>query len=361
MILDKLFRDDGASDAALDRHGRIGLVVLGVVALVVGPVVNATQPYLMNILVPMLLYALLVLSLDFLFGYCGMASFGHAAMFGVGGYVAAFLLRGSTTDPVVVVVAAFVAGVVVAFVMGVLSVRSTGLYFAFLTLAFTEMFHVMVFKDIPADVLGGGQITHGSNGLVGIPTFSAPLIDFGDPLTYYFVVLVVLGATTLFIVRLANSPFGTVMRGIRENEERMTALGYNATVYKVVAFCLTGGLAGMAGALYVPFMSIATPDLLNWTLSGDLIVYSLIGGMGTLWGPMIAAAGIQYIELTFTSIHGWPIILGLIYIVIILFAPNGIAGLLGSSRDFLRAAREDGLNTAVGQVSRHVRERFRSS
>jgi len=358
MVLETLLGERATADEAIPRRGRVILLALGVLAVVAGPLVQTFQPYLLNVLVPILIYALLILSLDFVFGYCGLPSFAHAAMFGVGGYTAAMLLRGPTQNPIVVLVVAFVMAVIVAVIISALSVRSTGLYFAFLTLAFTVMFQHIVNKDVPAQLLGMSQFTHGSNGIVGIPMFSAPFLDFSDQLTYYYVTLFVLVLVALFIVRLANSPFGTTMRGIRENEDRMCALGYNTTRYKVMAFSVTGGIAGIGGALYVPFQSLVSPTMLGWQLSGDLILYSLIGGLGTLWGPVIATAGIQYLENSLNGIAWWQLVVGFIYVVVILLEPGGIAGLIDKTNGFRRRVREEDFLTALSQVGQTVRDRF---
>lgn len=318
------------------------MLALLVVLVVVAPFVNAVQPFLLNVLIRIFVFALLVLSLDFVFGYCGLPSFGHAAMFGTGGYAVAFLLMEYTRNVLVNLAVAVLVGFVVAAAMGWLSVRAHGLYFAFLTLAFSQMIYVVTFQDIPADLLGAASVTGGDNGLVGLPLYEVPGVNLFDPLNYYYFALLLLVGSTAAIVRLANSPFGTVLRGIHENEARMTALGYDVRRYKVLAFAISGGFAGLAGAVFAPYQSLVHPQNLHWLLSGNLIIWSLVGGLGTLWGPMIAAGAITYLEYSISGIQGWLIVIGLVYIVVILFARDGLAGVAHRLNESIKTGRREG-------------------
>lgn len=323
----------GRPDEALGPTGRRAFLVLAVALALLAPVLEVTASHYLFLLTRVLIFALFALALDFVFGYTGLPSFGHAAMFGSGGYAAAFLLLGPTQNVLVVLPVAFLGGVFVAAVIGWLSVRSRGVYFAMLTLAFAQVVYIIAFNDFPAAILGVESVTNGDNGLIGIPGYDLFGIDLGSDFVYYYLTLVVTGGSAALLFRLANSPFGRVIQGIRENEDRVEALGYDVNRYKVVAFTLSGGFTGLAGGLWVPLQTIAHPSLLDWTLSGELIVMVLLGGMGTLWGPVLGAALVTVLEDLLSSIEGWRLILGGIFVVTVIFAPEGIAGIVRSVRE----------------------------
>jgi len=340
MVTELLRRSDasGSGEEALGRIGRLILMAVGVVLAAVAPLVGATEPFLLFLLTEVLIFVLFALALDFVFGYAGLPSFGHAAMFGAGGYAAAFLLVGGTSNVLVVLAATFVVGVVVAAVIGWLSVRSRGVYFAMLTLAFAQVLYIVVFNDLPAAVLGVEAVTRGDNGIYGLPGFTLFGAAVGSRLLYFYSTLACAAGSIALLLRLANSPFGRVVQGIRENEDRIEALGYDLTRYKVVAFAISGGFTGLAGGLFVPLNTIAHPSLLDWTTSGELIVMVLLGGMGSLWGPMVGATVVVLLEDALSGIVGWRIVLGSVFVVVVIFAPQGIAGILRTVREDPRAA-----------------------
>ncbi|SEP00403.1 amino acid/amide ABC transporter membrane protein 2, HAAT family (TC 3.A.1.4.-) [Halogranum amylolyticum] len=320
------------------RTGRVALVVVGVVLALFAPVAQMVQPFWMNLMTTALIFALFALSLDFVFGYAGLLSFGHAAMFGAGGYAVALLLEHVTQSALVVLPLAVVAGVVVAALIGWLSVRTKGIYFAMLTLAFAQLLYTTAFNDILATVFGVSEVTAGDDGLVGIPSYELATFTVDSLMTYYYLALVIVALSFVAILRLANSPFGRALEGVRENEERMAFVGYNVRRYKIVAFAISGGFAGLAGGLFVPFQSTAHPEMLHWMMSGELIVMTLLGGMGTLWGPMVGAATVIFLEDVLSSVGNWEIILGSIYALMVIFAPTGIAGAVKSLKQDPRAA-----------------------
>ncbi|WP_435348601.1 branched-chain amino acid ABC transporter permease [Haloarchaeobius sp. HRN-SO-5] len=340
-----------AHSALLGRNGRIGMLVVGIVLAVLAPVGYLVQPFWINIAVRILIFALFALSFDFAFGHGGLASFGHAAMFGTAGYAVAFMLQSVTQNVVVVLSAAVVVGVFVAAVLAWLSARAREIYFAFLTLAFAQMFYVAALRDIPAVVLGVEAITQGDNGIVALPTYELFGMSFGPVLNYYYLTLVLVAVSVVLVLRIANSPFGRVMLSIRENEDRVAFLGYDVRKYKIVGFAISGGFAGLAGGLFVPFQSLVHPNMLFWTMSGDVFLMTLLGGMGTLWGPMVGAAVVILIEDTFTT--NWKVVLGTFYVVVVIFAPKGLASLLRSvSREPERAVANvrNALRTYVEKV-----------
>ncbi|WP_135822250.1 branched-chain amino acid ABC transporter permease [Halostella litorea] len=343
-----------AGNQILTTGGRYALVaIVGLLALL-GPVAAILEPFWLFVLVQILVFALLALSLDFVFGYAGLLSFGHAAMFGAGGYAAAILVAEVTPNALVVLPLAMLTGVVVAAVIGWFSVRARGIYFAMLTLAFAQMFYVIAFADVPAMVAGAESVTGGDNGIYGVALYELfGIVDFSDRINYYFMALALVTLSLVALVRLANSPFGRALQGIRENEERMAFVGYDVQRYKVVGFAISGGFAGLAGGLYVPFQSLAHPQLLHWTVSGELVVMLLLGGMGTLWGPMLGATAVILMEEMLAGVAAWEIILGGVFVVVVIFAPRGLAGVVVSLKNDPRNAlknAKDALLTYVRKV-----------
>lgn len=332
MFADLLERHDATThaDEPLGRTGRRGLLVLFVLLVVAAPVLSVVDQYLLFLLTEVLIYALLALALDFVFGYTGLPSFGHAAMFGAGGYAAAYVLLGLTQNPLVVLPITFVVGLGVAAVIGLLSVRSRGVYFAMLTLAFAQVLYIVAFNDLPAVALGVQSITRGDNGIYGFPGYVLFGLRLGGRLAYFYLTLAMVAVSVALLLRLANSPFGRVVQGIRENEARIEAIGYDRNRYKVVAFTLSGGFTALAGGLFVPLQNIVHPSLLNWTVSGELIVMVLLGGMGSLWGPMVGAVLVILLQDSLAGVAGWRLVLGTVFIVTVIFAPRGIVGILRS-------------------------------
>jgi branched-chain amino acid transport system permease protein len=356
MFAELLQRHDatGDADSALGSTGRRVLLALGIVLAVAAPVLAEVKPFLLFLLAEILIFALFALALDFVFGYSGLPSFGHAAMFGSGGYAAAFLLMDGTSNLLVVLATTFVVGFVVAAVIGWLSVRSGGVYFAMLTLAFAQVLYIIAFNDLPAAALGVEEVTRGDNGIYGIPGFTLFGADLGSRLLYFYLTLGFSAGSIVLLLRLANSPFGRVIQGIRENEDRIEALGYDLTRYKVVAFSLSGGFTGLAGGLFVPLNTIAHPSLLDWTMSGELIVMVLLGGMGSLWGPMVGAAAVVLLEDLLSSMDSWRLVLGSVFVIVVIFAPQGIAGMLRTFRRDPRGALEN-LRVTLRTYVRKVR------
>lgn len=335
MPSDYLPRHDapGRHDEVLGRFGRLALTAMGILFLVVGPILEPAAPFLVFLLTRVLIFALLALSLDFVFGYSGLPSFGHAAMFGTGGFAAALLLSNGTRSLVIVLPTTFLIGLLTAVGIGWLSVRSRGIYFAMLTLAFAQVLYIIAFNDLLATIIGVPNVTGGDNGIVGIPGYRVAGIDLDGTLVYYYLVLALTAGSVALLLRIANSPFGRVIQGIRENEDRIDTLGYNVSRYKVIAFSLSGGFAGLAGGLWVPLQTLAHPQILHWQLSGELIVMVLLGGMGTLWGPMFGAALVVVMEDFLSSIIGWRVILGSLFVIVVIFAPKGLAGITRTLRE----------------------------
>ena len=291
-----------------------GLVV---VALALFPLTAGNYP--VKLLQEILIWGLFAMSLDLLMGYAGMVSFGHAAFFGIGGYVAALGLAKSPGLVSALVLPALATGLA-ALVIGFFSIRVSGVYFIMLTLAFSQMFHAYTFQ---VSWLGA------EDGLVGIPRPVVPGWNVSSLRGFhgYLLVLVTLGALVLW--RIVRSPFGHVLRGIHENEARMEALGYAVDRYKLLAFVIAGVFAGLAGSLYAQLNGSITPAAFFWKTSGEALLMVIIGGTGTLGGAVLGAAAFILLQsLVSTYTERWMLILGVTFILFVLFAPGGIVGAL---------------------------------
>lgn len=299
--------------------GLAAVAVLAAVPLFVAPFGTST-------LARILVFALFAMSLDLLVGITGLPSLGHAASFGIGAYAAGLTAQHLTAEGVVTVAAAAAAGALAAAATGWLAVRSEGVTFLMLTLAIGELVHQL------AQSLD--SVTGGSNGLFGIPSVRVA----GTPLTlagyvYWFVLAgALLGALGLWLV--ASSPFGAVLRGIRDNEARMRSLGYSPFRYKYAAFVLAGGFAGLAGGLFALLVRIVNPSDAGFTTSALFLLAVALGGAGTLWGPALGAAVVVLVRDTFGPTldgHG-PLLLGVVFVVAVYVLPRGVAGLADLAR-----------------------------
>ena len=288
--------------------------------------------FAMTLLTELLILGLFAMSLDLMVGYTNLVSFGHAAAYGLGAYASGYLaLNSSMPLPLVVLLAALLTGLV-AVGVGWVCTLATGVSFSMLTLAFAQLLYAIAFKWT--------SVTGGSDGLAGIPRRPGP---FGMTVLttktgfYYFTLATLFGA--YFACRaLVNSPFGAVLRGIRENEPKTSVLGYNTRLYKIAAVAIAYGLGGLAGALYAPFAGFANTELLFWLLSGQVLIMVIVGGQGTLIGPILGAAFFMLLEHQLSSYtEAWALFFGLIFIAFVLFAPEGIWGL--ARRAFQRAPR----------------------
>jgi branched-chain amino acid transport system permease protein len=297
------------------------------------------EPLIISLVTRMLIYALAAVSLDLILGIGGMVSFGHAAYFGLGGYVVRILaFHSASGEPLFGIVpgsnlalvawpAAVAVCTVAALILGALSLRTTGVNFIMITLAFAQ---VLYFFFVSVKLYGGddGLIVRQRNTLVGY--------SLRDPIVFYYLCLGFLAGFLLFCWRLVNSRFGQIIQGARQNERRMAALGANTYPYKLVCFAVAGGAAGLAGALMANYARFVSPDLMHWTESGQLMVMVILGGAGTLFGPVLGAAFIVGLEMMLTSItEHWKFILGPMLVLIVLFTRGGIWGfLMGTSKDF---------------------------
>ncbi|MFQ5614236.1 MAG: branched-chain amino acid ABC transporter permease [Anaerolineae bacterium] len=281
-------------------------------------------PYIRSLMIEVLIFAVFAMSLDVLMGYTGLVSFGHAAYFGLGGYILGFTILNITSNLFVILPLLIIGTSLIAFIIGFFALRTTGIYFLMLTLAFSQMFFGLAIKWTP--------VTGGSDGLAGL---GRPYLGFGDLAfqfgrdnNFYYLVLVLFLFSWWFLTRLVNSPFGHTLKGIKENEARMLALGYNTWNFKISAFVVAGVFAGIAGMLLAAFNRHVAPESLYWIVSGQVIIMVLIGGMGSLSGPILGAALVRLLPSYASSYtERWQTIMGLVFISFVLFAPQGISGL----------------------------------
>ncbi len=309
--------------------GALLLLILPPVAQWIG------EPYLVSLFSRILIYALAAVSLDLILGYGGMVSLGHAAFFGTGAYVTGILafhsfegtaivswpfqIPGSESGLIVWPIAIVLSGVV-AGIIGALSLRTSGMHFIMITLAFAQMLYYFF---VSLEAYGGDD----GLSLFSRNTFAG--IDLGSDPHFYYLCLVLLGLFLFLAHRLVHSRFGMVIRGSRENERRMKALGFPTYRYKLACFVIAGAGAGLAGALIANQTEYVSPGLMHWTRSGEILIMVILGGMGTLFGPVLGAATLLLLEeiLAIYTEH-WLVYLGPFLIVVVLFARRGIYGML---------------------------------
>jgi branched-chain amino acid transport system permease protein len=305
--------------------GRVASLAACVLALAVFLALpHVLRPYFLDLTTKMLIFALFAMSLDLLLGYAGLASLGHAAFFGVAAYAVALLILRAGVGSAVAFVAALVAASATGAVIAVLALRARGSYFLMITFALAQVVWSIAF--------GWRSLTGGDDGMPGVPR-----PNFGwsldNTVAYYYFVLVVVGLAALLLLAIVKSPFGRALMGIRESESRMQALGYNVWRYQFVAFVLAATFAGLAGALYAYFNRFVGPEYAYVIQSAEALIMVILGGAGTLLGPAIGAALIVFLEDFVSSMtQHWVLVLGIIYVVVTLFAPRGLIGLVVAYR-----------------------------
>ena len=315
--------------AGSERNLKIILLILGFGLALVYPYFSSL--YFLSLAIEVLIFAIFAMSLDLLLGYTGLPSFGHAAFLGLGGYIVAYISSRSdlalnfTGNLLITLPVVIIGTSLVALAIGFFALRTTGIYFLMVTLAFAQMLFSIAIR--------WSGVTGGSDGLAGVARPSIgiePLsYTFSTRDSYYYLVLVCFLISWWLLHQIVNSPFGWTLRGIRENEQRMRALGYNTFRFKIAAFVIAGAFAGLAGMLLVQFFTHAAPESLYWTTSGQVLVMLIVGGTGTLVGPVLGAAVVRLFPLFVSSYTDrWESLLGLLFILFVLFAPKGIMGIL---------------------------------
>ncbi|MGH7393064.1 MAG: branched-chain amino acid ABC transporter permease [Candidatus Rokuibacteriota bacterium] len=294
----------------------------GLLALALVPVAAAAlnQPFYLDLVRRIMIFAIAALSLDLILGYGGMVSFGHAAYLGIGAYAVGVLAHHGVHDGLVQWGLAVAASALVALGVGAISIRTSGVYFIMITLAFTQMLYYL---GISIEAYGG------DDGMRLAARSRFRLIDLGDGVTFYYVVLAILLLCLLLGHRLVNARFGMAIRAVKSNEARARAIGFSPYRYKLAAFVVAGAMCGVAGALLVNHTEYLTPEFMHWTRSGEIMFMVILGGMGTLTGPVLGAVVLLLLEdvLSSWTVH-WQIVLGPFLVLVVLFARRGLAGLL---------------------------------
>jgi branched-chain amino acid transport system permease protein len=299
------------------------LLAAGAVMLLAAPVLAnlIDQPFYIDLLRRVMIFAIAALSLNLILGYGGMVSFGHAAYLGIGGYAVAILAQNGIHNGLVQLAVAVAGSALVALVIGAVSLRTSGIYFIMITLAFTQMLYYL---GISLDQYGGddGMRLAARSDFYG-------LIDLGNSTAFYYLVLAILVAFLYLVHRIAHSRFGMVIRAAKSNEARTRAIGFSPYPYRLVAFVIAGAMCGVAGMLFVNHTAYLTPDFMHWTRSGEILFMVILGGIGTTIGPLLGALALLVLEDVLSGwTEHWQIILGPFLILVVLFARRGLAGVL---------------------------------
>ncbi len=307
------------------------IYLLLLVALVVAPYVGAYPVFVMKLMC----FALFASAFNLLLGYTGLLSFGHAAFLGGSAYVAGHAMKVWGLTPELGLVAGTVTGALLGWLFGVLAIRRQGIYFAMITLALAQMVFFVALQ---------AKFTGGEDGLQSVPRGKLfGVIDLQSDLTMYYVTLVIVVAAFLLIVRTIHSPFGQVLKGIKENEPRALSLGYDVGRFKLLAFVISAALSGLAGSLKTLVLGFATLSDVHWSASGEVILMTLVGGLGTLSGPLVGSAVVVLLEnkigefghlLARITTVDWfntlgesvTMVTGLIFVVCVLAFRRGIMG-----------------------------------
>ncbi len=266
-----------------------------------------------------MMFALFACAFNLLLGFGGLLSFGHAMFLGSAGYVSAHAAKVWGVTPELAILAGTGAAVVLGLVVGQLAIRRQGIYFAMITLALAQMVYFFALQ---------APFTGGEDGIQAVPRgMLFGIVDLTQPLAMYAVVLVVFLTGFLLIYRIVHSPFGQVLKAIRENESRAISLGYDTDRYKLMAFVLSAGIAGLAGATKAIVFQLASLTDVHWTMSGEVVLMTLLGGMGTLFGPVAGAAIIVTMENYLSSLGSWVTVAqGVIFVICVLAFRRGVVG-----------------------------------
>jgi branched-chain amino acid transport system permease protein len=268
-----------------------------------------------------LCFALFAAALNLLLGYNGLLSFGHAAFFGTASYISAYAAKDWNLTPELAILLGTLAAAVLGAAIGALSIRRQGIYFAMVTLAFAQMVYFVAVQ---------APFTGGENGIQAVPRGRLfGLLPLDNDLTLYFVVLAIFAFGVLLIYRIVHSPFGQVLKAIRDNEPRAISMGYKTERYKLAVFVMSATLAGLAGATKAIVFQLASLTDAHWSMSGEVVLMTLLGGMGTVFGPLVGAAAIVSMQNYLAGFGAWvTVIEGAIFVIAVLTFREGIVGVI---------------------------------
>ena len=314
-----------AARAALHGDTRkrriIAVVVTGAAALLAVLPLAGVAPFTITLLTEALIFAIWAMSLDLMTGYTGMLTFGHAAGFGLGGYAAGLFAREVTADLMAALVIAELVVLVAAFTIGFVATRLSGAAFAIVSLCIAQvLFQIAV---------AWRAVTEGMDGLVGVPlpTILGVTIDTGTP--FYLLTVLATALVCIGLLQLVDSPFGRTLQAIRANPSRAAAIGIDVRLHKWLVFVIAWGIAGIAGTLMVFMKAGTTPMSLYWIESGNVLVMTIFGGLGTLFGPIIGATVFVFLRDVLTSgFEVWQLAFGVVFVLVVLLFPSGLAGLI---------------------------------
>lgn len=306
------------------RLHRGDLIMLGVFVLAV-----LTMPWWLvwiagyeALATKIVIWAIFALGFDILLGFTGYLSFGHAAFFGSAAYITGLSLKHLGPDIVPAMVISFACLLVISFLLGFITLRRTGIYFSILTLAFAEMAHALVLSSTLQKWTGG------DNGLTGLPSPTLLGMRMHGLTMFYFAAAILIVAFFIALI-IRRSPFGLILRSVKENPMRLEYTGVNVYAYKMAGFVISALYAGVAGSLMVIYEPYVATKYIHWSTSGEVVIMSVIGGVGTLIGPMIGATFMLYFENVVQAFIGeqWKLVLGIIFVAIVIFLPGGFADL----------------------------------
>ncbi|MGH8695332.1 MAG: branched-chain amino acid ABC transporter permease [Burkholderiales bacterium] len=299
--------------AALWTAAILALAALPPAALALG------QPYYVDLVGRILVFAIAAISLNLILGYGGLVSFGHAAYLGIGGYAVGILAFYGVDNGFLQWGVAIGASALVALAIGAVSIRTSGVYFIMITLAFTQMLYYL---GISLEEYGG------DDGMRLARRSAFPLLDLADPLQFYYAVLALMVLVLALVHRIVNSRFGMVLRAAKSNEARSLAVGFSPYPYRLAAFVIAGAICGLAGALLVNLTGYLTPGFMHWERSGTLMFMVILGGMATSAGPLLGAFALLFVEdLLAGWTQHWQLILGPLLVLSVIFFRRGLAGI----------------------------------
>jgi len=302
--------------------GRIAGWTVGVLVLLLLPplVIKLGQPFYLDVVRRIMILAIAAISLNLILGYGGLVSFGHAAYLGIGAYTVGIMGFYGITSGWLQWPIAIVASALVALAIGAVSIRTSGIYFIMITLAFTQMLYYL---GISLEEFGGDDGMR-----IKVKSQFSGLINLADPVAFYYLALALMLISVLVVYRIVNSRFGMVLRATKSNEARSRAIGFSPYPYRLAAFVIAGAMCGLAGALYANHTSYITPGLMSWQQSGDIMFMVILGGMASTAGPVLGTFALLVVEELLKGwTQHWQVFLGPLLVLSVIFFRRGLAGM----------------------------------